>query len=154
MLCNTIQINIPACQALQYNFEMTFDPERFAKALRELWAASPYKTQSALAEAADIQRSSVSAYMNARPQSITGNPSQPTPETVIALAKALNADADYLLLLAGHAPQNYERGHFKGVNRLTPEQKQVIQQTIDIFLEKAAAEENPDTDYIDDDFKG
>lgn len=150
MFCTTIQNKIPTRQVSQYNIQMIFDPRRFADKLTELFLESRFKTQSALAAAAGLERSSVSAYMNARPQSITGKASQPTPETAAALAKALGANVDELLLLAGHAPRNeYEHGLFKGIEKLSPEKQTVVRQATHAMIEALSKEDEPDTNYID-----
>lgn len=83
-----------------------FDAVAFAKWLNNSFENSSFKSFSALADAANLQRSTVSALANAKSQTLTGKASQPKPETVIALAKVLDQDIDKALLLAGHAPIN------------------------------------------------
>lgn len=90
-----------------YNFGMPyFDAVAFAEWLNDAFKNSSFKSFSALAEKTKLQRSTISALANAKPQVLTGKASQPKPETVISLAKALNQDVNKALLLAGHAPLN------------------------------------------------
>jgi plasmid maintenance system antidote protein VapI len=86
-----------------------FDPERFGRYLENKFRESRYKSHTELATAAGLKRSTVSALIGAKPQTATNKPSQPKSDTVIHLAKALNADVDEFLLEAGHAPLNGAR---------------------------------------------
>jgi plasmid maintenance system antidote protein VapI len=86
-----------------------FDPERFGHYLENKFRESRYKSHTELATAAGLKRSTVSALIGAKPQTATNKPSQPKSDTVIRLAKALNADVDEFLLEAGHAPLNGTR---------------------------------------------
>lgn len=86
-----------------------FDAERFGRYLANKFRESRYKSHTELATAAGLKRSTVSALIGAKPQTATNKPSQPKPDTVIRLAKALNADVDEFLLEAGHAPMNGTR---------------------------------------------
>lgn len=107
MSISNLQQNIHNRQLPIYNLDMSnFNPEVFAKWLNKSFEDSNFKTFTALADSAKLQRSTVSALANAKPQTLTSKASQPKPETVIALAKALKQDVDKALLLAGHAPQN------------------------------------------------
>src|SRR5262249_38170450 len=83
-----------------------FDPERFGRYLENKFRESRYKSHTELATAAGLKRSTVSALIGAKPQTATTKPSQPKADTVIRIAKALNADVDEFLLEAGHAPLN------------------------------------------------
>lgn len=102
-----IQQNIHKRQETTYNFQMpNYDADKFAEWLTSAFENSHFKSFSSLADAAGLTRSTVSSLANARPQSLTNKPSQPSPETVLKLAKALGEDIDQALLLAGHAPQS------------------------------------------------
>lgn len=107
MSISSLQHNVHNRQSLIYNFGMAnYDPVAFAKWLNEAFEKSSFKSFSALADSAKLQRSTVSALVNAKLQTLTGKASQPKPETVISLATVLNEDVDKALLLAGHAPKN------------------------------------------------
>lgn len=99
-----LQQNIPNRQLAIYNFPMPlYDADKFADWLTAGFENSKFKSFSALADAAGLSRSSVSALAGAKKQPLTDKPSQPKPNTVITLAKALGEDVDRALAIAGYA---------------------------------------------------
>jgi transcriptional regulator with XRE-family HTH domain len=103
-----LQQKIPLCQLKTYNVVVyNFDAGIFGEWLESNFQKSPFKSYAALGEKIGVSRTTISAIAAARPQSMTGKPSQPKRELVIALATALNADVDQALLLAGHAPTSF-----------------------------------------------
>lgn len=120
-------------------------------------------TQEGLAKNADIAKSYVSTIETSRPHSVTGAISQPARDVVIRIVEALNKalktqgekliDLNQALILAGYAPQETEEtGWFKGLEKLSPDDrkraKRQIRALIDSYLEEI--EENGDDD---EDFK-
>lgn len=105
MSITNLQQNIHNRQLVIYNSNMSnFNAVEFADWLNKAYESSSFKSFSALASAAKLQRSTVSALANAKPQTLTAKASQPKVDTVIALAKALNDDVDKVLHVAGYAP--------------------------------------------------
>lgn len=81
-----------------------YDADKFAEWLTGSFERSNFKSYAALADAASLSRSSISALAGAKKQPLTDKPSQPKPETVINLATALDENIDLALHLAGYAP--------------------------------------------------
>lgn len=117
MSVSNLQQNIHNCQESIYTSVMgNFDAARFAAFLDQAYRQSRFKSHSELATAAGLKRATVSSLISAKPQTATNKPSQPRPETVIGLAKALEIDPDSALLTAGHAPMNQGTMHNIGFN--------------------------------------
>jgi transcriptional regulator with XRE-family HTH domain len=83
---------------------LVYDPLVFAKWLVEAYGESPYKSWQAVAEKVGTTRSTLSRLAGAKPQTLTGKPSQPSSDLVIKLANLFNKDMDDALIKAGHAP--------------------------------------------------
>jgi hypothetical protein len=79
------------------------DAEKFAEWLKNAYEKSSFKTLTALAEAVDSNKATISRLMSAAPQTLTGKPSQPRPALVMRLAEVLGADEIDGLAFAGHA---------------------------------------------------
>lgn len=73
-------------------------------------------------------------------------------ETVIAIATALDLDVDDALVRSGWATTGVngdEAGLFKGLHRLSPEKQRLVKNAMRAMID-SLAEQEPDTDYIDD----
>lgn len=105
MSINNLQQLVPYRQESIYNMPMAvYDPQVFADWLDDEFRRSRFKSQSELAAAAGLQRSTISSLINSKIQFATNKSSRPKPETVIKIAQALNVDVNTALLKAGHAP--------------------------------------------------
>lgn len=100
-----LQQNLLNRQYPIYNYSMqNYDADAFADWLNEAYKNSEFKSFAAVADKANLSRSTVSSLAGAKKQALTDKPSQPKAATVIELAKVLNKDVDEALLIAGHAP--------------------------------------------------
>jgi DNA-binding XRE family transcriptional regulator len=71
-------------------------------------------------------------------------------DTVIAMAKAVNADVNVALTKAGFAsagPEE-EEGFYKGFKQLPEEKKALARRQLKAIIDSLAEEDEPDTDYI------
>lgn len=110
-----------------------------------------------VAERAGISKQYVSMLERSPLHPVTGKPVQPALDKVEALAKALGADAEEARIVAGYDPSpdsepvNTE-GLFKGLDRLTPDQRRLAEKQIRAIIDAIADEPMSDEDfnYIDD----
>jgi hypothetical protein len=83
--------------------------EAFAEWLETAYQESHFKSYAELSEASGgLSRSTIASLAKAKPQTATNKASRPKRENVIAIAKALGANIDEVLQIAGHSPQNTE----------------------------------------------
>lgn len=82
----------------------SFNPEAFARWLENHFQKSSFKSYAEIGDKVGVSRTTISSLSKARPQSVSGKPSRPRHDLVVALANVLNADVDEALLLAGYAP--------------------------------------------------
>ncbi len=90
---------------------MSFNAEQFAKWLSKTYSNSSYKSWEDVAKAVrkiggSTTRASLSRYAGAKKQLLTDKASQPNPSICKYLAEVFDVDADKVLILGGHAPQN------------------------------------------------
>jgi len=75
-------------------------------------------------------------------------------ETVIAMAKAVSVNIDEALTRAGFAaidePEHDPEGLYHGLDKLSPEMRKLAIKQVRGIMDALAEEEDPDTDYIDD----
>ena len=111
-----------------------YDPQEFAAWLRDAFMQSSFKSWQQVARAVEetgittASRSTLSRYAGAKPQSLTGKPSQPQPELAQALAKVFDADVNYVLQLSGHAPaKSFLPNVFQGLNLEVLSEKELLE---------------------------
>lgn len=85
---------------------MPFDPQEFADWLADAYRRSTFKSYSSLAGAVGVKRATISRYITAGKQGLTGKASQPKAEIVVKLAEVLDADVNAALLAAGYSPRS------------------------------------------------
>ncbi|MBX3266385.1 MAG: helix-turn-helix domain-containing protein [Acidobacteria bacterium] len=74
-------------------------------------------------------------------------------ETVIAIAQVLRINVDEALIRSGYATPAFDRldpGSFKGVEKLTPDQRVAVRRAMQALIDSLAAG-NETTDYIEED---
>jgi transcriptional regulator with XRE-family HTH domain len=74
-------------------------------------------------------------------------------DTVIAIATALSLNKDETLKRAGFAgafSTDDPEGFYAGLSKLSPDAQRIAKRQIKAIIDALAEEENPDTDYIDD----
>lgn len=143
----------------QYN--LTTLDKSFGQIIRDA-RESVDLTQDELAGLATISKSYVGHIENMRPHSQSGALPKPNRDKLIRVIRALNSklpahaklDTNGLLKMVGHAPAEEEEftenGFYSGLKRLSPERQLLAKRQIKAIIEALAEEENPDTDYIDD----
>jgi hypothetical protein len=80
-----------------------YDAQEFADLLTSAFKNSFYKSWQEVADKVESTRSTLSRYAGAKPQTLTGKPSQPEPELVIKLARLFDQNVNQWLQAAGHA---------------------------------------------------
>jgi transcriptional regulator with XRE-family HTH domain len=85
-----------------------------------------------------------------------GEPTKPNKRFVELAAEILNDDVDEALMDADYAPRDQTRyraqpGFYKGYYELPEDRRQLAERQIKAIIDSLAEEEDPDTDYIQDD---
>jgi transcriptional regulator with XRE-family HTH domain len=75
---------------------------------------------------------------------------QPRRSVVDRIAKALAVPIDEARTAAGYAGVPIDDGFYRGIKDLSPERQALARRQIRAIIDALAEEENPDTDYIDD----
>ncbi len=104
MSTNNLQQKRHSRQDIIYNSFDMYNAEAFANWLENSFRKSSFKSYAEVGEKVGLSRSAIAGFAKAKPQSATNKASRPRRENVIAIAKALEADVDEALLLAGYAP--------------------------------------------------
>lgn len=107
-------MRINCCKINNVPKNKLFDADKFAEWLTSVYNSSSFKSWEDVSKAVkkhggQISRSSLSRYAGAKDQTLTGKPSQPQPQSAIALAKVFNEDEDKVLMLCGHAPKTVSK---------------------------------------------
>ncbi|MBS4027208.1 MAG: hypothetical protein KGZ58_01115 [Ignavibacteriales bacterium] len=150
MSVNNLQQTRHNRQELIYNLQKMSFTDDFANWLENAYQNSRFKSYAALGKAAGgLSRSTIASLAKAKPQTATNKASRPKRENVIAIAKALNADIDKVLQIAGHAPINLDEGFYRIIDKFSPRGKRMANKQIKAILETIAEDEGvePDFDY-------
>lgn len=117
----------------------------FGSWIRERREAQHF-SQAGVAERAGVDRQTI--YRIEAGQSGTKR------DTVIAIANALSLDKGDALKRAGFALADNDdsdpEGFYAGIKKLSPEKQKIAKRQIKAIMDALVEEENPDTDYIDD----
>lgn len=110
-----------------------YSPEEFAEWLTSAYEGSRYKSWRSVAFEIGTSHSTLTRLAGAKPQTLTGKPSQPSADLVITLANFFKKDVNEALRKGGHAPlddEDDEDSLYAGIENLTPEMQAIARKQI------------------------
>lgn len=103
-----------------------------------------------VARRADVSATYIGNLVRDFSQNTRSGKVKPSEDVVERIAFALDADLNEARTAAGYSSNGPDSGLFDGIRSLSPENQRLARRQIKAIIDALAEEENPDTDYIED----